>query len=208
MGQRVKSIRFDGQAVTALHTAQSVIETHPNDTVILALPPAPAAQILSDINVPLEYSAIVNLHFKLNANINVDWPAPLIGLIGGTAQWVFVRDNLASVTISAGNDLLGTSAENLAQTVWNEIASLFNQDKMALPPYRVIKEKRATLAQTPELESFRPSTKTAYNNLFLAGDWTDTGLPATIEGAIRSGYKAADMAQSQNKTQMKVKVSA
>ena len=139
----------------------------------------------------MEYSAIVNLHFKLEADIDVDWPAPLMGLIGGTAQWVFVRGPLASVTISAGNDLLSTTPEVLAKTVWGDIAGLFGKRKDNLPPYRVIKEKRATLAQTPELEAHRPAAETAYSNLVLAGDWTNTGLPATIEGAIRSGYIAA-----------------
>ena len=117
-----------------------------------------------------------------------------MGLIGGLTQWVFVRDDMASVTISAGNDLLGMKAEALAQTIWREIAILFGKDPDTIPLNRVIKEKRATLAQTPELEAYRPKPDAFYDNLFLAGDWTDTGLPATIEGAIRSGFVAAQIA--------------
>ncbi len=60
-----------------------------------------------------------------------------------------------------------------------------------MPPARVVKEKRATFAQTPAAMALRAKTRTAFRNLFLAGDWTDTGLPATIEGAIRSGRAAA-----------------
>jgi uncharacterized protein with NAD-binding domain and iron-sulfur cluster len=56
----------------------------------------------------------------------------------------------------------------------------------------VIKEKRATFSPQPKVVSLRPSTRTPYDNLFLAGDWTDTGLPATIEGAVRSGRAAAE----------------
>jgi uncharacterized protein with NAD-binding domain and iron-sulfur cluster len=60
-----------------------------------------------------------------------------------------------------------------------------------LPPYRVVKERRATFAQTPASLLLRPPARTPFANLFLAGDWTDTGLPATIEGAVVSGEKAA-----------------
>jgi uncharacterized protein with NAD-binding domain and iron-sulfur cluster len=61
-----------------------------------------------------------------------------------------------------------------------------------IPPWRVVKEKRATFAATPEQDRRRPPAKTGLANLVLAGDWTATGLPATIEGAIRSGRRAAD----------------
>ena len=101
---------------------------------------------------------------------------------------------MASVTISAGNDLLDKLAVDLANEVWNEISPLFDKTAKPLPPYKVIKEKRATLAQSPKLEPYRHTPDTAYKNLYLAGDWTDTGLPATIEGAIRSGYLAAKIA--------------
>ena len=107
----------------------------------------------------------------------------------------FVRDDIASVTISAGNSLLPKPAADIAQMIWDEISFLFEAQSSSLPPNRVIKEKRATLAQTPQLEAVRPAPDfPGYHNLCLAGDWTDTGLPATIEGAMRSGYKAAEIA--------------
>ena len=63
-----------------------------------------------------------------------------------------------------------------------------------LPPWQVVRERRATFAATPAQNAKRPGAATAWTNLFLAGDWTDTKLPATIEGAIRSGNRAADLA--------------
>ena len=60
-----------------------------------------------------------------------------------------------------------------------------------LPPWQIVKERRATFAALPQENAKRPPTQTRWRNLFLAGDWTATGLPATIEGAIRSGNSAA-----------------
>jgi uncharacterized protein with NAD-binding domain and iron-sulfur cluster len=60
-----------------------------------------------------------------------------------------------------------------------------------MPPWQIVKERRATFASTPAQLARRPKPATRWKNLFLAGDWTDTGLPATIEGAVRSGFAAA-----------------
>ena len=72
-----------------------------------------------------------------------------------------------------------------------EVASAIGRPDISRPPYRLIKEKRAPICQTPEQISLRPDSLTRWKNLFLAGDWTNTGLPATIEGAVKSGQVAA-----------------
>jgi uncharacterized protein with NAD-binding domain and iron-sulfur cluster len=64
-----------------------------------------------------------------------------------------------------------------------------------MPRWQVVRERRATFAATPAEDAKRPGAATKFTNVFLAGDWTDTGLPATIEGAIRSGNRAAELAQ-------------
>jgi len=63
-----------------------------------------------------------------------------------------------------------------------------------MPPWQVVRERRATFATLCEQERLRPKARTSWRNLFLAGDWTDTGLPPTIEGAVRSGMRAARLA--------------
>ena len=60
-----------------------------------------------------------------------------------------------------------------------------------LPPWQIVNEKRATMVATPAQDAKRPACRTAWRNFFLAGDWTQTGLPATIEGAVLSGERAA-----------------
>jgi uncharacterized protein with NAD-binding domain and iron-sulfur cluster len=81
--------------------------------------------------------------------------------------------------------------------LWGDVAKVLGLPS-ALPPWQIVKEKRATFAATPEQNALRPDAKTRWPNMFLAGDWTQTGLPATIEGSVRSGFKAARLALSRN----------
>ncbi len=114
--------------------------------------------------------------------------------MNGTVEWLFAFPDRLSVTISAADRLLDVPRETLAQTIWHEVAAVTALPK-ALPPWQIVRERRATFAATPGENAKRPATATAtaWSNLFLAGDWTMTGLPATIEGAIRSGNRAADL---------------
>ncbi len=189
---RLKSISFQGRAVSGLDFGDGVTPFAADDVAILALPPWIVSDLMPDIKVPGETRAIVNGHFLLPHSIS-DW-APM-GLIGGTAQWLFARGDVASVTVSAADDLVNEAAETIAEKIWPEITRALNLGDTQLGRYRIVKEKRATFAQTPDQVARRPDTHTGYKNLFLAGDWTNTGLPATIEGAIRSGNSAADAAR-------------
>ncbi len=158
------------------------------DAVILATPPWVAAELLPGLTVPQMHEAIINLHFRAGIEPG---PAGLYGLIGGTAEWVFEKSEVVSVTISAANDRLGQDTDELAAEVWADLRRGFGLPR-TIPPYRVVKEKRATFAATPAQLARRPEARTALANLILAGDYTATGLPSTIEGAIRSGGSAAN----------------
>lgn len=159
----------------------------PADRVVLAVPAPAAAALLPGLVVPDRFEAILNVHYRIDA---APGPAGFMGLVGGLAEWVFVKPGIVSVTISAGNRFLDLETEALAQQVWTDVQHAL-QLPATMPPHRVVKEKRATFAATPEQEARRPPTRTSFANLALAGDWTATGLPATIEGAIRSGRAAA-----------------
>ena len=160
--------------------------------MVLALPPAAASELLPGLPVPGGSTAILNAHYRLDRPAVLPGGQMFLGLVGGTAEWLFARDDVISVTVSAADRLIDRTADDLADLIWRDVARACALPG-PMPPARIIKEKRATFRQTPaELEK-RPEARTAFRNLHLAGDWTATGLPATIEGAIRSGNKAADL---------------
>jgi hydroxysqualene dehydroxylase len=97
------------------------------------------------------------------------------------------------VTISGADDLIDSDREGLARTIWSEVCATLGTTGN-LPAWQIVKEKRATFAATPDQDALRPGQATQWRNLFLAGDWVQTGLPATIEGALRSGHNAASLA--------------
>jgi squalene-associated FAD-dependent desaturase len=186
-GARIAGLTMDGGRVRALTGPDGPRLLSSTDQVIIAAPASVAANLLPGLEVPDEYQAIVNLHYRLDADPG---EAGFVGLTSATAEWVFVKPGVVSVTISAANRLVDRSAEDLATTVWPEVQAALQLDA-PMPQYRVVKEKRATFAATPAQQLRRPSATTAWENCVLAGDWTATGLPATIEGAIRSGITAA-----------------
>ncbi len=190
-GARLQAIAADGTRATALRFADEDVALAPADTAVLAVPPWSAREILPELAAPDRHHAIVNAHFRLAEPVRLPGGAPLLGLVGGTAQWLFARDDVVAVTVSAADELAGQENDVIAALLWRDVASALGGDGETPPPCRIVKEKRATFAQTPSQAARRPRTRTALANLFLAGDWIDTGLPATIEGAIRSGRAAA-----------------
>jgi len=186
---QLRAIRFGTKRVDALDFGGETIALTDDDVIILAVPPYAAASLVRGLTVPTEFRAIVNAHFRIEP------PAaqpPILGVLNGAIQWLFAFPGRLSVTISAGDRLIDTPREELAKTVWAEVAKVTNLPN-ALPPWQIVRERRATFAATPEQELRRPGAETAWRNLVLAGDWTNTGLPATIEGAIRSGNRAAEL---------------
>lgn len=184
---QLHALRFGSRRVDALDFGGDTVALAAKDAVILAVPPYAAATLVPGLSVPTEFKAIVNAHFR------IDPPAgqpALLGVINGTVEWLFAFPGRLSVTISAGDRLIDMPREELAKTIWAEVASLTGLPS-ALPRWQIVRERRATFAATPEQDERRPEAQTAWPNLAIAGDWTNTGLPATIEGAIRSGNTAA-----------------
>ena len=188
-GQRVTAFEFRDRQITGLRLADLSVALQPEDQVVLAVPATAAVALMTDLTAPDEFETILNLHYRFTAEPG---EAGFIGLVGGLAEWVFVKPGHVSVTISAANAIAGQPAEALAARVWPEVCRAL-RIAAPLPAWRVVKEKRATFACTAAQDRRRPGARTDWQNLVLAGDWTATGLPATIEGAIRSGRTAAEL---------------
>ena len=185
-GRRVTALHATDNRLDAIETTEGAV---PVESVVLAVPPWAAQDLLPGRDFPDEFQSILNIHFRIDAE---RVPPGFVGIVGGKAQWVFVKPGYVSVTISAANAMVEDGAASIAQAVWPDVrAALELEDPM--PPWRVVKERRATIAATAAQERRRPGARSSFANLTLAGDWTATGLPGTIEGAIRSGQHAADV---------------
>jgi squalene-associated FAD-dependent desaturase len=183
----VRGLGFEGDRVTSLGVADGDIALGADDQVVLATPPWISQGLIPDLTAPDAFNAIVNGHFRFAPPAGLP---PIVGVIGGVAQWIFAFDDRLSVTVSGAGDLADENREALARRFWADIAAVHGLTAK-MPPWRIVKERRATFAATPAQNAKRPPAATPWRNLALAGDWTATGLPATIEGAIRSGRTAA-----------------
>jgi squalene-associated FAD-dependent desaturase len=179
-GDRVGALKFGGDDTIAIG---------PDDAVVMAVPARPAASLLPGLKTPTKFRAIVNAHFRFDPPR--DMP-PILGVIGGLVEWLFAFPQRLSITISGADRLIDMPREELAQALWRDVCKAGGVSG-ELPAWQIVRERRATFEATPEQNALRPGTVTDFKNLFLAGDWTDTGLPATIEGSVRSGDRAADL---------------
>jgi len=181
------------------------------DFVVLAAPFQNAAGLLpsGDLAQPLkeqlthfEPSSITGIHLWFNREIT---PLPHAVLLDRTIQWMFHKSKFhdaresssqgsyVELVVSASKTLVQKSREEILELATRELAEFFPIVKEAkLVKAAVIKEIYATYSILPGLDQYRPEAKTDWPNIFLAGDWTATGWPATMEGAVRSGYLAAE----------------
>jgi len=185
----LRGMRLEGGRVSQLDFGSDQVDLATGDAVIVAVPTHAAAALVPGLTVPQGYRSIANAHFKIDVPPGV---APMQGLVNATTEWIFAFEGRLSVTISSADRLMDTPRAELAQTIWTEVAKATGI-AADLPPWQIVRERRATFAATPAENAKRPGARTQWENLFLAGDWTATGLPATLEGATRSGNRAAEL---------------
>lgn len=197
----VRAIELEAASVAGVRLDAESIRA---DAVILATPHAEAAGLLpaeSGVDTRalagLASSPIVNLHLVWD---RVVFPHEFAATVGSPLQWIFDRTRAAglaggqylAVSLSAADDCVGVSAESLRRRFEPEFRRLFPAARAArLEKLFVTCEPAATFRQAPGTRRLRASTQTRVRGLYLAGAWTDTGWPATMEGAVRSGLAAA-----------------
>ncbi|MBV8061779.1 MAG: FAD-dependent oxidoreductase [Alphaproteobacteria bacterium] len=188
--QRLRAMAVDGNAVRQLDFNGTVVDIAPDDWVVFALPAWVVQNLLPDVQLPNDFRSIINAHFRVDG---VQDPVGFAGVVNGLAEWVFAREGVASVTISCAERYGEYPVRDMVPYIWKDVARLYDLDPDRVPPHRIFKEKYATFAATPEQNLRRPAAYVGWKNLALAGEWTATGLPTTIESAIRSGFKAAQL---------------
>jgi squalene-associated FAD-dependent desaturase len=188
-GHELREFAMSADRVGQLKFGDDTVAIGPAEAVVLAVPPRPASSLLPDLKTPSKFRAIVNAHFRFDPPR--DMP-PILGVVGGLVEWLFAFPQRLSITISNADRLVDMPREELAEAIWRDICKAGGVQG-DLPPWQIVRERRATFEATPEQNALRPGPSTRWKNLFLAGDWTDTGLPATIEGSVRSGNRAADL---------------
>lgn len=187
---RLRGMLWEGDCVREMRFNSAIVEISANDWVVLALPAWFLREILPEVPTPTDFRSILNAHFRVDVP---DIEGGFIGVVGGYSEWIFVRNGIVSVTVSCAERFGQIPSRDMAGLIWREVAAVLNLNAAKLPQHRIFLEKYATIAATPEQHARRPSSYTGWKNVALAGEWTATGLPSTIEGALRSGMKAAQV---------------
>lgn len=217
LNTRIEKLNCENNTVVSVTTSKG-LEIQ-SDKVISTIPPIPLLRILPQekqtsnefaVLKKFQFSPIVSVYLWFDHKF---FDADFAAMLGTKTQWIFNRRRLTvstqesisrypehlSLTVSSGNDLVEITPDDIVKLCLQEIHKAFpNSIHSNLLASKVIKEKSATFLATTEIERIRPLHNTSISNLFLAGDWTATGLPATLEGASQSGYSAAKSALSIN----------
>ena len=187
----VEEIITTNNNITAVKTNNEVLTDF--DFIISAIPYHSTIKLFPDLfeenMLEFEYSTIVNIHIWLNEN---NFKEEFYGLINSPVHWVFNKGSHLNLVISDADYLIEESSWEIYDLCLNELKLFMNIHEENIVRYKIIKEKRATFIPSSKIHFARPSSKTKYKNLFLAGDWTDTGLPSTLESAVKSGRIAAE----------------
>jgi hydroxysqualene dehydroxylase len=181
-------------------------ETIAADATIVALPHDRAGGLLEEllgtsVGAGLESSPIVNLHVVYDRKVCVE---PFAAGVGTPVQYLFDRGRAAgvppgcqylAVSLSGAQEEMGMSVESLRERYLPALAALLPSARSAnVERFQVTREHAATFKASPGVAALRPSARTELEGLSLAGAWTNTGWPATLEGAVLSGHEAASVA--------------
>ncbi|RPI09546.1 MAG: amine oxidase, partial [Acidobacteriales bacterium] len=188
----VERIRFQGAEVSGVQLRDELLHA---DWYVSALPFERIGAVAPELGLDLSafrHSPITTIHLWFDRPIT---DLPHAALLDRTIQWLFNKEGgrYVQLVVSASNTLVEMSRNEVIALALAELAGFLPEVRAAtLEKAHVIKEIRATFVPVPGLEAQRPAAPTTFNNLFLAGDWTRSGWPATMEGAVRSGYLAAE----------------
>lgn len=197
LSESVSKLIIKDERITEVHTLKKVYSDF--DYVITAVPAFALSRIIdkeSQVNVPeFTYSSILNIHLWVK---DKSFPEGFYGLINSPIHWVFNKGTHLNVVISDAGELVNKEDKEIMNMAKYEMNKFFLLAADSIINYKIIKEKRATFIPSNDIIDKRSAQQTRIKNLILAGDWVDTGLPSTIESAVKSGRVAADLILSLN----------
>jgi squalene-associated FAD-dependent desaturase len=188
----IDRIRFAEGSVSSVECRQ---EPQQADYYVCALPFDRLSAVAPELGLDFDavhHSPITGIHLWFDRPVTELAHA---ALLNRTIQWFFNKKEgrYLQLVVSASHSLMEMSRAGIIKLALSELAEFLPRVREAVvEKAHVIKEPRATFAPLPNLGALRPTCETAFGNLFLAGDWTRSGWPATMEGAVRSGYLAAE----------------
>lgn len=189
----VEKINFENEYVIDVFSRGQSLQA---DFYIIAVHPAVVNKLLSEYKIDLSYQSIINLHLKIYPK---ELKNKFFALWNSEIHWIFFHQNHLTAVRSSADQFSNLSNKEIFETFVNDLIDFFpelNDDLKELlsrgKDYIVIREKRATFISDSTSTKIRPSTITKYKNVFLAGDYVDTGFPSTIESAVVSGKLAAE----------------
>jgi squalene-associated FAD-dependent desaturase len=195
--ETAKEVVVKNQKIISIKSENNIYENY--DYFISAIPLYALDKIISkktlDIDLELEYSTILNIHIWLNKNT---LQGMFYGLLDSISHWIFVKEKHINIVISDADSLADKSKVEIFNFVIEELIQYTSIIREDIQHYKIIKEKRATFIPSIDTLGKRPNSKTEIKNLFLAGDWVNTGLPSTIESAVKSGRIAAGLVLNEN----------
>ena len=191
LSEPVIKLNFQDNIIKEIITTKRTISNF--DYVISAIPLYSLKKIITEKNflsgLEFDYSSILTVHLFLKEN---RFENKFYGLIDSPVQWVFNKGSHLTVVISDADKFIDGSKEEVIELILSELKKYILLARNEIKTYKIIKEKRATFIPSNDIIDKRPSVYTPFKNFLLAGDWTNTGLPATIESAVKSGRIAAD----------------
>lgn len=210
LAHRVDKILVENNRVAGVQCQDKVIAA---DNIIISTPPNITANLLAGIPElskltaqlsKFTYHPICTVYLRYSTDTQIPAATPIVGMNNTLTQWVFDRrvcqqPGVIAVVISSSGPHMEMDNQQLSTTVAEELADCF-PDWPTHSSAKVIREKRATFSSCVGIDSIRPRTQTSISGLFLAGDYIDTGYPATLEGAVQSGLRAARAVLESNTT--------
>ena len=184
----LRQVNFKNNQITELVFNKKTVKLKKNDRVIFAIPPSNLMKFLVHLKLPVKYNTILNIHYKVDKKTLDLFDNKITGFINTISQWLFVKNDHISVTVSNANSYNNTNPQLLANKVWKEISN-FVKRKIKFTDFQIVREKKATYIQSPQNIRLVKNLKINPCNFFLAGDWTQYNLPCTIEASILSGKK-------------------